>query len=45
MSRLREFWHDERDYYGDLKATLIYLAYAALQVLFVVSVYAWMGKL
>jgi|6_EtaG_2_1085325.scaffolds.fasta_scaffold382558_2 hypothetical protein len=42
---LKEFWIDENNYYGDLKATIIYLLFSALQILFVVGIYAWKGIL
>ena len=46
MKFLREFRNDDEwDYYGDLKATTIYLLFTVLQALFVVAIYAWMGKL
>ena len=41
----KEFWKNERDYYGDIKAIVLYLTFAAWEVLFVVGIYWWMDKL
>jgi|TARA_Y100000310_G_scaffold316339_1_gene367948 hypothetical protein len=40
-----EFWIDETDYYGDLKACVLYLTCCVCQVILVVGVYYWMDKL
>ena len=49
MSKLRyiwnEFWIDETDYYGDLKACALYLSFSGMQVVLVLTVYYWMDKL
>jgi len=49
MSKFRdiwnEFWIDETDYYGDLKACILYLSFTGLQVVFVLTVCHWMDKL
>jgi hypothetical protein len=41
----KQFWIDERDYYGDIKASAIYLTFSGFEVLFVVGAYWWMDKL
>ena len=41
----KEFWKDERGYYGDLKATVLYLTFTGCEVLFVVGVYWWADKI
>ena len=41
----KEFWKNERDYYGDLKASALYLSFAGCEVLFVVGIYWWTDKL
>ena len=41
----KEFWKNERDYYGDLKACALYLSFSCCEVLFVVGIYWWTDKL
>jgi len=49
MERLLEFckevWIDETDYYGDIKACVLYLSFCVLQVVIVVATYNILGKL
>jgi len=49
MSKFRhiwkEFWIDETDYYGDLKACALYLTFCASQAILVFAVYEWLDKL
>ena len=41
MKFLYNFFHDDRDYYGDLKLTLAYLVFCACQVALVLGVQHW----
>ena len=41
----KEFWNDGYDYYGDIKACLVYLTFCISQIVLVIVVYEWMDKL
>jgi len=43
MSWLKEFWIDETDYYGDLKACILFLSFQGLLVNLVLLVYYFKG--
>lgn len=40
----KEFWDDERDCYGDWKATLILLLISGTQIGLVLGIYWWTNK-
>ncbi len=40
---LNEFWVDETDYYGDIKACAIFLSFQTLMVGAVIALYLYMG--
>jgi len=41
----KEFWIDETDYYGDLKASVLYLTFCMSQAILVIAVYNWLDKI
>tara|TARA_R110002020_G_scaffold242703_1_gene456054 strand:+ start:637 stop:786 length:150 start_codon:yes stop_codon:yes gene_type:complete len=41
----KEFWNDGRDYYGDIKATIIFLTFCGIMTVGVIGVYWWLDKL